>query len=669
VYSRRIVEQNLERIERKTGLKLKHHERDYCRERTEELQPLWTGSDTSRALSRDEAAFIANEQILCALDFRYFFERYYTLEIDGVLGGGIGQMPLGEAQIILLDRIAKAQEEEYDKAARGETVDGVLIVDHKARQIWHTALCRAFAMHRAITMPHSRCHAGSVDDDKIDILYRRDSLAHEMLPWFLKPKITTVDKSQNVEYSTGSRIIYMANNKKSSFGQGDQFDLAHETECSEWPYFASITVDLLPALPQNKNTLAVLESRANGRNNAWHEFTEDVRHGRKRRWRYSFIPWYAEPQKYRRTPPLDWVPSDAAVLHAKKVHETSPEFVGKAVYLPREQLFWWETTREEYVVDRRLNYFLTNYCATPEESFQHSGNSAFDVELLDELRSRGKEGDNYEFVKDQEADRGTITIITAKPQDARGLIKMFEEPNPGAEYFMGVDPTRGIVNWDRHFVTDARADNGSIQILRKGKREKPDVQVAEYAAPLDPEELGDVANAMGRLYGGANEDGQALAIVEVWPGPGEPAQRRMIQHGYTNLYVPIRFANTLVPEKGRNVVGWVSNERSRRDLWTRGMKYLIQRKVKVHSPWLIEEMADCQPDDWMVTETARARYGKKDDRVVALLLAIYAAHDWDWDVETVKEEVVLKAVDWQRSAITLEDQQSAWEERWDQISG
>ncbi len=80
-------------------------------------------------------------------------------------------------------------------------------------------------------------------------------------------------------------------------------------------------------------------------------------------------------------------------------------------------------------------------------------------------------------------------------------------------------------------------------------------------------------------------------------------------------------------------------------------------------------MADCQPDDWMVTETARAKYGKKDDRVVALLLAIYAAHDWDWDVETVKEEVVLKQVDWQKSAITLEDQQAAWEERWDQISG
>ena len=53
--------------------------------------------------------------------------------------------------------------------------------------------------------------------------------------------------------------------------------------------------------------------------------------------------------------------------------------------------------REEYRTAGRLNYFLSNYCATPEESFQHSGESAFDPELLDELRLRTRPGDAYEF--------------------------------------------------------------------------------------------------------------------------------------------------------------------------------------------------------------------------------------------------------------------------------
>ncbi len=256
--------------------------------------------------------------------------------------------------------------------------------------------------------------------------------------------------------------------------------------------------------------------------------------------------------------------------------------------------------------------------------------------------------------------------------DPRGILWTWEDPKPNAYYVMGVDPTRGIVGWDRTLrkEDDAKTDNGAIQVIRIGKNERPDVQVAEYAAPIDAEDLGDVANAIGRMYGGDNEDGQALAIIEVWPGPGEPTQRRMISHyGYTHLYVPIRFANTLTPESGRNTVGWVSNQRSRRDLWIRGMKHVVQRKIRINSPWLVEEMADCQADDWMVTETARAKYGKHDDRVVALLMAIYAAHDWSWEYETEKVEVHPgTGSNWQASDIGVEDLMTAWEDRFSELS-
>ena len=257
--------------------------------------------------------------------------------------------------------------------------------------------------------------------------------------------------------------------------------------------------------------------------------------------------------------------------------------------------------------------------------------------------------------------------------DPRGILWIWEEPKPNAHYVMGVDPTRGIVGWDRTLrkEDDSKTDNGAIEVIRCGKNGNPDVQVAEYAAPVDAEDLGDMANAIGRMYGGDNEDGQALAIIEVWPGPGEPCQRRMIsEYGYTHLYVPIRFANTLSPEQGRNTVGWVSNQRSRRDLWIRGIKHLIQRKVRINSEWLIEEMCDCQSDDWMVTETARARYGKHDDRVVALMLAIYAAHDWSWEYETEKVEVTPgSGTNWQASDMSYDEMMSAWDDRFSELSG
>lgn len=255
--------------------------------------------------------------------------------------------------------------------------------------------------------------------------------------------------------------------------------------------------------------------------------------------------------------------------------------------------------------------------------------------------------------------------------DPRGILWIWEPPKPSEEYVMAVDPTRGIVNWDRRLRVegDTSTDNGCIQVLRKGRGGAPDAQVAEYAAPLHPEDLGDVANVVGRIFGGSNDDGQALAIVEVWPGPGEPTQRRMIEHGYTNLYVPIKYADSLVIEHTRNAVGWASSQRSRRDLWIKGTKHIIQRKIKLRSEWLIEEMADCQADDWMATETARARWGKHDDRVVAILLAIYAAHQFSEDVETRKTDVSTgEQRSWQASDMSYEALMEAWEERFDQIA-
>jgi hypothetical protein len=110
-----------------------------------------------------------------------------------------------------------------------------------------------------------------------------------------------------------------------------------------------------------------------------------------------FVPWYSEAKKYRREPSPDWVPSQLSLLHAQKVHDTSAEFTGHSVMLGREQLYWYETTRDEYQKGNNLRFFLTNYPATPEESFQHSTNAPFGVEFLDELRTRARPGAAYEI--------------------------------------------------------------------------------------------------------------------------------------------------------------------------------------------------------------------------------------------------------------------------------
>ena len=266
---------------------------------------------------------------------------------------------------------------------------------------------------------------------------------------------------------------------------------------------------------------------------------------------------------------------------------------------------------------------------------------------------------------------GQIRVIPKShlDTDPRGVVWMYEPPTRNANYVMGVDATKGIPNWDRRLRTqnDDRTDNGAIEIIRVGMEGQPDRQVCEYAGPVDPEDLADIANALGRLYAGRNDDDQCLANIEVWPGPGWITAKKMIhQYGYTNMWIP-RYVNTLQPQSARNVIGWQSNQRTMRDLWIKGTKHIASGLLTVHSPDLVDEFVDCETDP--VKMTAKATFGHHDDRAIAMLLAVYAAHDWSSGmVETEKVEAVQGTVpEWQCSDISAEHLHEAWADRFSEL--
>lgn len=361
------------------------------------------------SLTQEERLFIRNERVLSALDFRYW-SHYATIQQDG---GGICNFDRPwESTEILLCFIAKVEEEMHDYIERGEmtprmipnqpkpAVPGILIAINKARQLAATTLGRLITMHRITLQPQRRSLAASVDEDKIQEMYDRDKLIYDNLPFFIKPELLYDEKRAHIHLNgLNSRVLYQVGSQKSGVGTGRQIDIHHLTELSTWTNPESLEVDFFPTIPRSITTFGLEESTPYGRGNWWHEWTEKVRRGYSERWRYIFIPWYAEPSKYRAQPPVDWKPSEVALLHAQKVYDTSPEFVGHHVMLPRENLYWWETTRDEYQRGDKLNFFLTSYAATPEESFQHAGVSAFPADFLETLRNHTKPGRAHEIVQ------------------------------------------------------------------------------------------------------------------------------------------------------------------------------------------------------------------------------------------------------------------------------
>lgn len=274
--------------------------------------------------------------------------------------------------------------------------------------------------------------------------------------------------------------------------------------------------------------------------------------------------------------------------------------------------------------------------------------------------------------------------------DPRGIAWLWESPMPQAKYIMGMDPTVGITNWSRASRTDNdhKTDNGAIEVWRVdairrqviGRDGKPeidpatrqpriimaDLQVAEYAAPIDAVEIARVAKLLGTIYCGDSDLEQCELIFESYPGPGILTLQELLRIGYGNLWCWEYIDNIA---EATNRIGWRSWQTSQRLLWQRARRHIISDCAEVRSPWLLEELANATFDP--VKLRAIAAYGSHDDRLYAASMAWWAGHHWTYDEPIPAPVTTAPVVDYQRLAPVLGEHRSirdAWAdavEGWD----
>lgn len=257
--------------------------------------------------------------------------------------------------------------------------------------------------------------------------------------------------------------------------------------------------------------------------------------------------------------------------------------------------------------------------------------------------------------------------------DPRGIVHLWEEPKPGATYVMGVDPAYGLTGWSRatRMGGDHKTDNSAIEIIRidamripifdkKGKAQYDqytkqqqflmrDLQVCEFAGPVDAVEIGRIANVLGRVYAGDAED-QCECILESFPGPGPLTLQEMLRLDYMNMWHWEYIADGIADPTRQ--IGWHASQRSVQLLWARSRRHLMQRRVKLLSPYLVQEYANAVID--MEKQNAKAAYGFHDDRLKAMNLCLWAGHKWSSDPERSFEPVTERPMqDWQTRAPVL----------------
>ncbi len=192
-------------------------------------------------------------------------------------------------------------------------------------------------------------------------------------------------------------------------------------------------------------------------------------------------------------------------------------------------------------------------------------------------------------------------------------------------------------------------------MIRIGKDGAKDMQVAEFAAPVDAFDLAYVVNIMARLYAG-EEDDSCKVIIEVFPGPGAGTLQTLMELGVTNLFHWEYYGDT--PATPTRSLGWHASPRTNRDLWVKASRHMVLQQCIVRSPWLVEELADCRMN---LERDYAENPGGHDDRVRAFNLALWIANSWSMNIERTTEKVSTVAqVDWQHSDMSLEEIQSSW---------
>jgi hypothetical protein len=268
--------------------------------------------------------------------------------------------------------------------------------------------------------------------------------------------------------------------------------------------------------------------------------------------------------------------------------------------------------------------------------------------------------------------------------DPRGLVLMWEPVMPGAQYIAGVDASEGITGWSRatRIDGDDKTDNGVVEIFRvdgdfdllfktvngvkipdidpktkRQRRQYKDVQVAEFAAPCDAVEIARVANVLGRIYSGGEDDACQL-IWEAWPGAGLLTTQELIRLGYPNLWM-WEYIDREAQET--NSPGWRSTSTSQRLLWYRARRHLMKRSTVIRSKWLLEEYSNAEID--LTKMRARAAYGYHDDRMMAANLCFWAGHRWSY-MQPVEDQVTTtpEPIDFQRFAPVLGDDNSSYKD-------
>jgi hypothetical protein len=400
-----------------------------------------------------------------------------------------------------------------------------------------------------------------------------------------------------LEYENGSRF-QIQTAKTVEGGRGGSFRLLHLSEYAFWPHARKLMTGLMQSVPDDPDTMVIIESTANGVGNDFHSRWEeacDPASGSE--WIPVFFAWWEHPEYWMEV-------DDPAKFQASLTEEE--QRLQEKFGLKLEQLEWrrW-TIRND--CDRSEEIFRQEYPAEPDEAFLSSGRPRFSLRHLSRMPV-----DEQPLVGELEmVQNGPKKTIAFLPQpESRGALTVFKRPAAGHRYVIGVDVAEGIdagggelgrIDPDYSVSDVVDAANGE--------------EVAQLRGRIEPASFAHYVALLGEWY-------QWAYIVPEANGPGLAFIDALLREGYPPTLIYHRqpdTEDTFTDRAGdvRQKIGWKTTQVTRVQLLSHLDSLIREFGLIMRSKQTVRE---CQRMIYKPNGRAEAGPGFHDDCVFAVAL-------------------------------------------------
>jgi len=264
---------------------------------------------------------------------------------------------------------------------------------------------------------------------------------------------------------------------------------------------------------------------------------------------------------------------------------------------------WYEGMKKQYLISHKTAdefAFKQQYPSTEYEAFYLTGNSRFDLTMLNAMQLDLHARQVRPRIGNVRKAETGYTFA----EHPTGIIRMYEEPIPGAKYVMGIDSAAGD--------NPVKGDYSVVQVLRITTDKL--VQAAVLHAKLRPDQLAYEAERIGWYYN------EALCVIEV-NFHGQVVRDRM-KDGYKRFYYRKRYEK--FADEEADALGFWTDGASKTRIIDQIDEYLHSDRVVINDAATIKELNTYEIRE---NETTGAPKGQNDDLVMGLALAIEGAID------------------------------------------